>query len=120
MAFENLWAYVDANWGDIMQVLRVVLPLENHEMYDDEGRVIASGRPMIESLICERMSRNRRFFWYTAAAGLLTVPEADVKVTLQANGCRVIEIGGLSTLPMDSERHAARHNLERKLATKQA
>lgn len=102
-----------------MQVLRTVLPVENCEMFDDDGNVIESGRPMIESIICERMSRSRRFFWYTAAAGLLTMPEADVQVTNLPNGNRVIHIGGFSTLPMDTEKHAARHNITRKLESGQ-
>jgi hypothetical protein len=93
------WDMVDRNWDEVLQYLRRVLPCDDLVMYDNDGNLIESGRPLIESIICDKRAKSKRFFYYTAAAGLYTVPEADVKITQTEHG-RIIEVGGYSGVPL--------------------
>lgn len=68
-------------------------------MFDNSGHLVVSGRPLIESVLCDKMSKSKRFFYYCCAAGIYEVPEADVKVTQGEHG-RIIEIGGYSGVPL--------------------
>lgn len=98
-----LWEIVNRDWGIILEKCREKLPCDEMIMYLNDGSLVPSERPLIESLICDRMERHRRFFFYMLQAGLMDIPEADVKIIgATPAGGRIIQIGGYTRCPMGS------------------
>lgn len=106
--FENLWKETDQNWCAILETFRQKLPCDENVMYNDDGIVVPCSRPLLESAICDKQARLRRFFYYCIAAGLMTMPECDVKISKEKSpsGGRIIEIGGFTSMPLgEHEKH---------------
>ncbi len=58
---EALWTAVDVNWGDILRAFR---SHTDHKMFNDEGILVESGRPLIENLVDAKMRRCSTFWFY--------------------------------------------------------
>jgi hypothetical protein len=58
---ESLWNSVDTNWGDILRAFR---GRTEHMMYNKEGILVESNRPLIESLVDAKMQRCSTFWYY--------------------------------------------------------
>lgn len=56
-----LWDAVDTNWADILIAFR---HRQEHMMFDPEGVLIDSGRPMIESMVDDKIHRRGSFWFY--------------------------------------------------------
>ncbi len=56
-----MWKAVDANWGDI---LKAFLGHQEHKMYDSEGNLVDSNRPMVESMVDDKIHRRGSFWFY--------------------------------------------------------
>ena len=58
---EALWEAVDTNWADILIAFRSHTELK---MFDPEGMLIDSNRPMIESMVDDKIHRRGSFWFY--------------------------------------------------------
>ncbi len=57
---ESLWEAVDTNWADIIQAF---LGHTELKMFDEHGVLVDSNRPLIESMVDDKIHR-RGSFWY--------------------------------------------------------
>ena len=93
----ELWNQVNENWLTIFATLRRSLPAKKYLMFNDEGELVESGRPMEESILADKVSKSPRLFYYMIHVGLIDIP--DQKVT-KHNGHKIIEIGVTTKLPL--------------------
>lgn len=94
---QALWKEVYDNWTTIFANLRRQLPSKEYMMFNDDGALVESGRPMEESILSDKVSKSNRLFYYMIKAGLIDVP--DMKVTQNGQN-KIIEIGATTRLPI--------------------
>ena len=58
---EGLWDSVDTNWSDI---LKAFIGHTELKMFDEHGVLIDSNRPMIESMVDDKIHRRGSFWFY--------------------------------------------------------
>lgn len=58
---DSLWAAVETNWSDI---LKAFLGHQEHKMFDSEGKLVDSNRPMVESMVDDKIHRRGSFWFY--------------------------------------------------------
>jgi len=68
---ETTWGEIDLNWGDIMQLLRERLPVQDEIGLNRAGVMVKTQRPMIEDIVCARSARDDILIAYLAAAGII-------------------------------------------------
>lgn len=88
---EEIWKQLESNWSEIMVILKSRLPINDYKMFNDSGELVESNRPMVESIICDKVDRDKRLFTYLVAADLITIPEATHKIEQTSKG-RVITV----------------------------
>lgn len=93
----ELWKQVYDNWPTIFASLRRQLSSKEYIMFNDDGKMVESGRPMEESILADKVSKANRLFYYMIHVGLIDVP--DMKVT-EKDGHKIIEIGIRTPLPL--------------------
>lgn len=93
---ELIWKRIDSEWSTIRSILKSKLPVNQHKMFDDDGKFIDCQRPMMESIICDKTERSIRLFYYLAAADIVSVPEASYEIKQLESGGREIHINGFS------------------------
>jgi hypothetical protein len=65
-----LWPDVDKQWGEIIEILRANLKLNEDICLNRQGNFVPANRPMIEDIICAKSSRDDLLFSYMRAAGI--------------------------------------------------
>ncbi len=95
----ELWKQVYENWITIFASLRRQLPSKEYLMFNDDGVMVESGRPMEESILADKVCKSKRLFYYMIHIGLIDVP--DMKVT-EVNGNKIIEVGVKTRFPLGS------------------
>jgi hypothetical protein len=63
------WDLVDTQWGDIMAKARKTEAFKSEVAFDDKGRIYTTERPMIESMICDKVAKNDRTRFYLDMLG---------------------------------------------------
>jgi len=58
---DALWSAVDTNWGDILRAFR---SNTDFKMFDDDGVLVESNRPLIENLVDAKMRKDSTFWFY--------------------------------------------------------
>lgn len=64
------WDLVNSQWGDIMSAARRKPEFKAEVAYDDTGRVYTTQRPMIESMICDKIEQSDRLRFYLDLLGV--------------------------------------------------
>lgn len=58
---DALWTAVETNWAEIIQAFH---SHNEHMMYDEEGNLVESNRPLIESMVDDKIHRRGTFWFY--------------------------------------------------------
>lgn len=104
---EELWKQIYLEWPVIFSKLRRLLPAKEYKMFNDDGKLVESGRPMEESILADKVSKATRLFYYMINAGLIDVP--NMKVT--QNGInKIIEVGVRTAFPLGTGGKAVRED----------
>ena len=75
------WNFVNQNWGDILKKARLHADFQKEVTFDDDGRLYTTpGRPMIESMICERVEKSHRFDYYMQVLGYPVKPGRAIRI----------------------------------------
>lgn len=80
---------INAQWGEILAAARKHPDMQKQIAFDDVGAIIITpDRPMIESMICDKATKNERLLFYLALLGFHHAPG------------RVLQVGVRSKMPM--------------------
>ncbi len=56
-----MWQAIDDNWSEILKAFR---HRTEHKRYEKDGRLVDSNRPLIESLVDDKIHRRSTFWFY--------------------------------------------------------
>lgn len=93
----ELWQQIYESWPEIKEIIFARLPVATCMMVNNEGQFVESNRPMSESIVCDKVERSPRLFFYMCEAGIMQPPEAVALIEQTATG-RIIHIHGYSTV----------------------
>lgn len=93
---DQLWREIDDNWYNLKELLTNRLPTQEYRMFADDGQWVECNRPMIESIVSDKVERSKRLFYYLCEIGVIQAPEAVSSIETQPDGRRVITINGYS------------------------
>lgn len=74
------WAFVNANWGDILAKARENGIFTQDMAFDDDGNLVIVHRPMLESMICDKMELSHRLEYYLGVLGYPCKPGREIRV----------------------------------------
>lgn len=99
---DYVWDEINKTWGDLQNQLKEKLPVHEHLMFDNSGQLVSSERPMLESIVCDKIDRLERFFFYLFAADIIKLPEATSQIVEIPGKGREIYISSFSGLSLGS------------------
>lgn len=75
------WDFVNKNWGDILQKAREHETFKQEMAFDDNGNLfITPQRPMLESLICDKVELSHRLEYYLQVLGYPCKPGREIRI----------------------------------------
>lgn len=93
---EELWGAIDSEWPSILKILKDRLDTSSYERFTDDGHLVRSERPMIESIISDKAIRSKSLLFYLLAAGL-----ADTQEEVNSGG-RVFNVSASNRINLNS------------------